>query len=186
MTSDSEFGAQLAEQAPTVRAFARTLARDVARADDLAQETLLKAWANREKFEPGSNLRAWLFTILRNSFYSSYRKSRREVADPEGEYQAKMATKPSQDDAMAMRDFEHALSQLPDEQREALVLIAVAGLSYEEACEVVNAPVGTVKSRVNRARARLAELLGVETGADMVTDHVMDASMGGSITRSVA
>lgn len=161
-----------------LRAFARTLARDASQADDLVQETLMKAWANRDKFAEGTNLRAWLFTILRNTFYSAFRKTRREISDTDGEHAQKLATRPAQDHAMAMQDFETALAQLPDDQREAVVLVGAAGLSYDEAAEVLSVATGTVKSRVSRARARLGELLGVASGGDMVADEAMDAALG--------
>ena len=107
----------------------------------------------------GTNLRAWLFTILRNIYYSEYRKRRREVADPDGAFAAKLATAPAQGGHMDLLDFRAALQQLPSDQREALILIGASGLSYEEAAGVCGCAIGTMKSRVNRARIRLAEML---------------------------
>ncbi len=182
MTTGHSFTDQLSEQLPALRAFARSLARDASHADDLAQEALLKAWANRHRYQDGTNLRAWLFTILRNGFYSEHRKRRREVADVDGEHSRKLATRPAQDHAMALEDFMGAFRELPDDQREALTLIGAAGLSYEEAAEVCGVAVGTVKSRVSRARTALAKALQVEEGADLITDERMDAALAGTTT----
>lgn len=186
MSARHAFHQQLGEELPALRAFARSLVRNHARADDLAQECLLKAWSNREKFQQGTNLRAWLFTILRNTFYSEMRKRRREVEDADGAFAAQLATPPTQDHAMAVRDFADALARLPDDQREALVLIGAAGMSYEEAAEVCGVKVGTVKSRVSRARSRLSEMLGVTDGAGMTSDPRMDAAMAASFVPNAA
>jgi RNA polymerase sigma-70 factor (ECF subfamily) len=146
---------------PSLRAFSRSLCPNPARADDLVQETLLKAITNLHRFEPGSNLRAWLFTILRNTFYSELRKRQREVEDAEGAHAARLAQHPNQPGVADMEDFKLAFAQLSADHREVLALIGAAGASYEEAAEICGCAVGTVKSRVNRARARLAELLGM-------------------------
>lgn len=145
---------------PPLRAFARALCGNPTTADDLVQETVVKAWSNLDKFTPGTNLRAWLTTILRNAFYSEHRKYRREVADPDGIAASRLVQKPNQIDHLEVRDFRAALAQLTEEQREALILVGAAGFAYEEAAVICGCAVGTVKSRVNRARARLAELLG--------------------------
>jgi RNA polymerase sigma-70 factor (ECF subfamily) len=181
VTDIHPFHDQLAEQLPALRAFARSLARDATHADDLTQEALLKAWANRERFEQGTNLRAWLFTILRNGFYSDYRKRRREVADVEGEHARKLAGAPRQDHALALDDFMAALSRLQAEQREALVLVGALGLAYEEAADVCGVAAGTVKSRVSRARAALTEDLDIADGSDLVADDRMEAALAGAI-----
>ena len=146
---------------PALRAFAISLSGKADRADDLVQETLMKAWANMASYVPGTNLRAWLFTILRNIFYSQYRKRKREVEDADGRMAARLSTPPEQNGHMDFADFRLALQKLPADQREALILIGASGLSYEEAAEVCNCAVGTIKSRVNRARSRLVELLGL-------------------------
>mgnify|MGYP006294855315 CR=1 FL=1 len=177
MTAPAPFHEQLAEQLPALRAFARSLARDASHADDLAQEALLKAWANRAKYQEGTNLRAWLFTILRNGFYSEHRKLRREVADVDGEHSRKLATRPPQDHALAMNDFYAAFARLPADQREALALVGAAGLAYDEAAEICGVATGTVKSRVSRARAALGKALGVDDGGDLVADERMDAAL---------
>lgn len=144
---------------PELRAFAVSLSRNPSVADDLVQETVLKAWAKLDTFEPGTNMRAWLFTILRNTFYSEGRKSQREVADVDGAYAARLSQKPDHDGRLALRDFAVAFATLPDDQREVLILIGASGLSYEEAARICGCAVGTIKSRLNRGRARLAELL---------------------------
>jgi RNA polymerase sigma-70 factor (ECF subfamily) len=151
---------------PNLRAFAVSLCGNLDRADDLVQETLVKAWSKLGSFVEGTNLRAWLFTILRNIYYSEYRKRRREVADSDGAIAAKLATAPAQNSHMDMLDFREALQQLPTDQREALILIGGSGLSYEEAAGVCSCAVGTMKSRVNRARGRLAELLSISSSSE--------------------
>lgn len=143
-----------------LRAFARSFAHDPARADDLVQETLVKAWNSRESFTPGTNFRAWLFTILRNVYFSQHRKLRREVDDPDEQYQNSLSVPPEQHGHLDLADFRAALSTLPSDQREALVLVGAEGFSYEEAAEICGCAVGTIKSRVNRARNRLTDLLG--------------------------
>ncbi|NVK13287.1 MAG: RNA polymerase sigma factor [Rhodobacteraceae bacterium] len=156
-----------------LRAFAISLTRNGATADDLVQDTLVKAWTNIEKFEAGSNMRAWLFTILRNTFYSLRRKRKREVEDADGALSGNLAQKPDHDGRLHMRDFQVAFAQLNDEQREALVLVGAGGFSYDEAAEMCGVKTGTIKSRVNRARARLAELMDLdEDGQIELTDTV--------------
>ncbi len=150
---------------PSLRAFAISLCGNVDRADDLVQETLLRALANIESFQPGTNMSAWLFTILRNHFRSEYRKRRREVEDSDGHYAETLKTQPDQYGQVEFKEFQTALAQLPADQREALVLVGASGFSYEEAANICGCAVGTIKSRVNRARTRLAELMNV-AGAD--------------------
>jgi RNA polymerase sigma-70 factor (ECF subfamily) len=164
MSTDSEkalLKQELIEAIPNLRAFAVSLAGTTDKADDLVQETLMKAWANIHSFEIGTNLKAWLFTILRNAFYSHYRKRKREVEDADGTLAAKLVSHASQDSHMDMEDFKIALDTLPDDQKEALILIGGSGFSYEEAAEICGCAVGTVKSRVNRARKKLADILDV-------------------------
>ena len=166
---------ELVDHLPAMRAFAISLTRNAALADDMVQDTLVKAWTNIEKFEVGSNMRAWLFTILRNTYYSSRRKSKREVADVDGTFTENVAEKPAHDGHMQLADFRKALGTLPVEQREALLLVGASGFSYEEAAKMCGVAVGTVKSRTNRARAQLAEMLGhSDDGAMELTD---DATM---------
>jgi RNA polymerase sigma-70 factor (ECF subfamily) len=153
---------QLVAEIGSLRAFAVSLCGDKERADDLVQETLFKAWNHLESFKEGTNLKAWLFTILRNTYFSERRKRRREVEDADGAYAARLSTNPEQHGHMDMQDFRAALTQLPDDQREALILVGAAGFSYEEAAEISGCAVGTIKSRVNRARNRIATMLGLE------------------------
>jgi RNA polymerase sigma-70 factor (ECF subfamily) len=159
---------------PALRAFAWSLSHNSADADDLVQETLIKAWTHRDKFEPGTNLRAWLFTILRNTYYTAAVRRRREVADADGKHAATLSAAPTQDWSIAVRSLQAALQRLPDEHREALVLVGAAGLTYEEAAEICGCALGTIKSRVNRARARLLRIMD----ADAATDTFAQADSG--------
>ena len=164
---------ELVEHLPALRAFAISLTRNGATADDMVQDTIIKAWTNIEKFEAGTNMRAWLFTILRNTFYSSRRKAKREVSDAEGIYTDNMAEKPAHDGHLQMTDFRAAFAKLPDEQRETLILVGASGFSYEEAAEMCGVAVGTIKSRANRGRKRLAELMHIDAdGPVELTDKV--------------
>jgi len=171
------FREDLVAAVPMLRGFARSLCGNRDRADDLVQETLAKAIANREKYRDGTNLHAWLVTILRNQYYSEGRRRWREVSDAEGTHAARLTQAPDHDGAMEMREFLAALQALPPDQREALVLVGASGLSYEEAAAVLGTRVGTVKSRVSRARARLEALL--EDGDGFSRDEA-------AVTRSVA
>jgi RNA polymerase sigma-70 factor (ECF subfamily) len=161
---------------PALRAFAWSLSHNGSDADDLVQDTLIKAWTNREKFEPGTNLRAWLFTILRNTYYSAVLRRRREVRDETGEYAETLKTPPTQDWSVAVHALQAALRKLPAEHREALVLVGAAGLSYEEAAEICNCAVGTIKSRVNRARARLLKIMDAVDATDVMALESMAAT----------
>ena len=126
----------------------------------------MKAWANASSFEEGTNMRAWLFTIMRNTFFSQYRKARREVQDVDGEAAARLVAMPDQLAHLDLADFRARLERLPADQREALVLIGASGFSYEEAAEICGCAVGTIKSRVNRARRRLIEQLALSSAED--------------------
>ena len=162
---------EILDHLPSLRAFAMSLTRNSAQADDLVQDSIEKAWKNMDKFQPGSNMRAWLFTILRNTFYSHRRKARREVPDVDGILAESLSEKPEHDGRLAMKDFEKAFAHLPDEQREALILVGASGFSYEEAADMCGVAVGTIKSRINRGRNRLSELLGLgEDGSMELTD----------------
>jgi len=144
---------------PKLRAYANSLCRSTERADDLVQEALVKALANIDTFVPGSNMIAWLYAILRNGFYSEYRKRRREIEDDAGRNAALLRSFPAQEDHVYLLDVHDALGRLTPEHREALMLI-VSGLSYDEAAVICRCAAGTVKSRVSRARDRLAQMLG--------------------------
>ena len=163
MTGPS-FKQQLVEAIPMLRGFARSLSGNHDRADDLVQETLAKAIANRDKYRMGTNLHAWLVTILRNQYYSEGRRRWREVSDAEGTHAARLVEQPGHGARLEMREFLAALQMLPDDQREALVLVGASGLSYEEAAEVLGTRIGTVKSRVSRARSRLEAMLAGKEG----------------------
>jgi RNA polymerase sigma-70 factor (ECF subfamily) len=132
----------------------------------------MKAWAKQDSFEMGTNMKAWLFTILRNEFYSQMRKRGREVQDSDGAFTERMAVHPSQYGIMDLGDFRRALDQLPDDQREAIILIGASGFSYEEAAEICKCAIGTMKSRVSRARTKLQELLQVTGEGDYGPDAV--------------
>lgn len=165
--SNSDPRDQLVEHLPAMRAFAISLTRNGSLADDMVQDALVKAWSNIHSFEPGTNMRAWLFTILRNTYYSHHRKRSREVEDVEGALSDGLAQKPDHDGRLQMRDFASAFETLPQDQREALVLVGAGGFSYEEAAQTCGVAVGTIKSRVNRGRARLAELMEVNDDEPM-------------------
>lgn len=160
---------------PPLRAFARSLTQNVSDADDLVQETLLKAYANLDKFTPGTALRQWLFTIMRNTFYSGFRKWGREVTiSPDGVVDTGSAP-PEQEWSVYGGEIAVALAALQPDQRQAILLVGAMGVSYEEAADICGVAVGTVKSRVNRARARLAELLHLEASAALPVGTVRGA-----------
>ena len=160
---------------PSLRAFAISLCGNVDRADDLVQETLLRALANINSFQPGTNMSAWLFTILRNHFRSEYRKRRREVEDGDGSYAETLKSHPEQYGRVEFEEFRTALAKLPPDQREALVLVGASGFSYEEAATICECAVGTIKSRVNRARTRLSELMSIDSVDDFGPDRTTRA-----------
>ena len=158
----ARFRQHLLAAIPKLRAFALSLASHADYADDLVQETLMKAWNHQASFQDGTNIKAWLFTILRNEYFSQLRKRRREVEDADGDYAGSVMTPGGQESQLDMADLRIALQQLPDDQREAVVLVGASGFSYQEVADICHVPVGTVKSRVNRARTKLAALLGTD------------------------
>ncbi|MBX3597483.1 MAG: sigma-70 family RNA polymerase sigma factor [Rhizobiaceae bacterium] len=172
MPQPESFRTDLLAAIPSLRAFGVSLAQNADRADDLVQETLVKAWDKQDSFEQGTNLKAWLFTILRNEFYSQMRKRGREVQDSDGIITQKMAVHPGQLGVLDLADFKAALATLPADQREAIILIGASGFSYEEAAEICNCAVGTIKSRVSRARTRLQQILSVSGEADFGPDAI--------------
>ena len=173
---NEEFRNQLLQAIPSLRYFAMSLTRHSENADDLVQETVVKAWGAFDRFEAGTNLNAWLFTIMRNQFHTNYRKRRREVEDGEGKFAARLTVPPEQDGKVALHELQNALERLPSDQREALVLVGVERVSYEEAAAICGVAVGTIKSRVNRARSKLAELLDIRFG-DFGPDLTMRATL---------
>jgi RNA polymerase sigma-70 factor (ECF subfamily) len=153
---------ELLEHTSHLRAFAISLCGDKDYGDDLVQETLTKAIANIDSFKPGTNMRSWLFTILRNTYFTQLRRARHEVRDADGAMAASLSSQPPQEPHLDFQDFERALALLNEEQREALILIGAAGFSYDEAAEIAGCSSGTVKSRVNRARTKLSQMLSAE------------------------
>lgn len=150
---------------PDLRAYALAMTHSRPEADDLAQDTLMRAWRARDQFEAGSNMRAWLYKILRNSFYTGLGKNRLLVQDVDGFHASQLTAEPDQAWRLEYDDLLRAMGGLTLEARDALILVLASGLSYEEAAEVCGCPVGTMKSRVNRARERLVELANMGHGA---------------------
>lgn len=156
---DAAFKKELSGLIPDLRAFARSLCKNPTLADDLAQEALLKAWKARKRYARGTNMKAWTFTILRNQFYSETRRSwRRQPLDPDVAAQTLVGQEKAGDD-LELLALRNALNELPDDQREALILVGAGGLSYEDAASVCGCAIGTVKSRVSRARKSVTEIL---------------------------
>src|SRR4051812_29751493 len=172
-----EIRAAMLAALPGLRAFALSLTNAREIADDLVQDTLVRALAKIDQFEPGTNMGAWLFTILRNIFYSQCRRAKREIEDPDGSYAARLWAPPEQHGTCAVQDMLRALGKVPTDQREALLLIVAEGLSYEEAAQVCGVAIGTIKSRVNRARRHLAQLPAVEAADDLGPDRVTQAAL---------
>ena len=165
---------------PSLRAFAISLSGNVDRADDLVQDTLLRAMANIDSFTAGTNMSAWLFTILRNLFRSEYRKRRREVEDADGRHADSLKSPPQQHSRLEFEEVRGALAKLLPHQREALILVGASGFSYEEAAAVCDCAAGTIKSRVNRARARLSKLLSIDSADMFGQDNTTRAVLTGS------
>lgn len=182
--SDPEFKQQLALVIPHLRAFGRSLSGNRDLADDLVQETLLKAWAARKRFQAGTNMRAWTFIILRNLFLSQMRRARFKGEWDDLVADRVLAAPASQDKHVELADMQRALMHLPQPQREALILVGAGGFAYEEAAEICGVAVGTIKSRVARGRVALEALMtdgtlssrrDHETNTDLST---LDAIMG--------
>ncbi|MBS1180126.1 MAG: sigR 2 [Proteobacteria bacterium] len=167
MTALVAFKSALLAELPSLRAFAISLSGSHDHADDLVQETVMKAWSAHASFSPGTSIRAWLFTIMRNTYFSQYRKARREVQDSDGEAAARLVSAPAQNGHLDLADFRVALEKLPDDQREALILVGASGFSCEEAAEICGCAVGTIKSRVNRARQKLMQMMAMQNAADL-------------------
>lgn len=158
-TLPQDFKADLQALIPFLRAFARSLCRNLDLAEDLAQDTLLKAWRSRNSYTPGTNLKAWLFTILRNEFYSNKRRAWRQIPWDQDKAERRPDLEDRQSWSSELTDTVRALYCIADEQREALILVAAGGFSYEEVAEICQCPVGTIKSRVCRARHSLIAIL---------------------------
>ena len=181
--SDADFKRELAAVIPHLRAFGRSLSGNRDTADDLVQETLLKAWAARQRFQAGTNMRAWTFIILRNHYLSQMRRSRFRGDWDDLTADRILAAPASQDKHVELSDMQRALLQLPQPQREALILVGAGGFAYEEAAEICGVAVGTIKSRVARGRAALEQILesgelpsrrSQETTETAVLDEIMD------------
>lgn len=173
-----EFREELTAAIPYMRAFSRSLTGNEAAADDLTQDALVKAWRARERFRAGTNFRAWVFTIVRNQFYSDQRRSWRQAPWDEEKAKRTLSGPQGLDSMMALDELRRALIQLPEDQREAIVLVGAGGFAYEEAAQICGCAVGTIKSRVSRARKALAAML--EEGADPLPD----TAKGESATRA--
>lgn len=154
------FRTDLIAAVPRLRRYAFSQCQNAAEADDLVQTTLLRAWENRARFEPGTRLIAWLFTILRNTFLNQRKRLRREVEDVDGAFAATLRLEPEQEHRVGLIELQAALNGLTAEHRETLLLVMVDGLLYDEAAVVLGCQTGTVKSRVSRARERLAKAMG--------------------------
>lgn len=159
---------EIVQLIPALRAFARTFHKDREEADDLVQETLAKGLANMHQFQPGTRMKSWLFTIMRNTFYTKTKVARREAPGDEDCVSGKPNCSATQDWSVRGREISEAIGRLPPEQREVLVLVGVTGVSYEEAAAICGCAVGTVKSRLNRARARLLYEMGEDSPASSV------------------
>ncbi|WP_312164731.1 sigma-70 family RNA polymerase sigma factor [Phenylobacterium sp.] len=156
---DEAFKRELVKLIPHLRAFARTLAGDPASADDLAQDAMMKAWDARASFQMGTNMKAWTFMILRNQFYSEKRRSWRQSQLDQEAAERTLVAVDDPEAPVALDELRLSLAQLPPEQREALILVGAGGFAYEEAAEICGCAVGTVKSRVSRARKALHSIL---------------------------
>jgi RNA polymerase sigma-70 factor, ECF subfamily len=174
---DRAFKTEMIALVPRLRAFAISLTGKSHAADDLLQETLMKAWAHRDSYEPGTNMKAWLYTILRNEFYTVIRKRKREVEDADGKIAERVGVLPGQESYLDLLDMQKALQLLPPDQREALLLVSASDMSYEEASVICKVAVGTIKSRVNRARERLAGILQGQTAAEFGSSPSMHAAL---------
>ena len=156
--SDAEFKALLAAVIPHLRAYGRSLSGNPDLADDLTQDTMVKAWASRDRFERGTSIKAWTFVILRNTFLSQMRRKFVGEYD-ETAVERTMSIAANQEESSEMADLQRGLMELPQDQREALILVGAGGMSYEEAASICDCALGTMKSRVSRARAALEEIM---------------------------
>src|SRR3954463_16057817 len=175
---EAAFKRELVQLIPHLRAFARTLCGDPAAADDLAQDAMMKAWDARDSFQMGTNMKAWTFMILRNQFYSEKRRSWRQSQLDQEAAERTLVAVDDPEAPVALDELRQGLAMLPPEQREALILVGAGGFAYEEAAEICNCAVGTVKSRVSRARRALLEIL--RRG-----DYVRDGASAGDAMGSI-
>ena len=173
-----EFGRLVEGQIPRLRRYARALTRDVTRADDLVQSCLVRAVAKQHLWEPGTDLRAWLFTILHNQHVNDVRRSAREGANVAIEDVAPMlSTQSNAFDSVQLRDLEKAIAKLPPEQRQVILLVGLEGMPYEHVASILRVPIGTVRSRLSRGRDNLRQLMGMdETLAEKRSRSRQDAA----------
>jgi RNA polymerase sigma-70 factor (ECF subfamily) len=172
MTISTTFRDELLAAIPHLRAHAHAMCHNAALADDLVQDTLVRCWSKCHQFEPGTNFIGWAYTILRNLYISHARRRRREVEDASGSFAATLVSPASQEASSALGDLRRALMRLPQSQRDALLLVTIEDLSCEEAAKVLGCNVGTVKSRVSRARDTLAKLMGDDRRAARPTSQL--------------
>ena len=158
----SDFGRMVEAEIPRLRRFARALTRDVSRADDLVQSCLTRAVAKQHLWQPGTDLRAWLFTILYHEHINDVRQAAREVVTVSVEDAPTLTIQANAYDVLQLRDLRVAMDKLPIEQREAILLVGLEGLSYEDAAKVLNVPIGTIRSRMSRGRDQLRKLMGMD------------------------
>jgi RNA polymerase sigma factor (sigma-70 family) len=160
---------RIVELIPRLRRYARALTRDATAADDLVQDCLVRAVSKSHLWQQGTNLRAWLFTILHNQYINDVRRCVREgraVGLGDIKTEAELTRAPNQDKRLELRDLERALAKLPEEQQSALLLVGMEGMPYDEAAAVLGVPVGTIRSRLSRGREALRQLMGTETAQE--------------------
>ncbi|WP_173932213.1 sigma-70 family RNA polymerase sigma factor [Chelativorans sp. Marseille-P2723] len=161
-------GSEIVDLIPALRAFARTFYRDASDADDLVQETLTKGLSHLHQFEAGTSMKSWLFTIMRNTFYTKIKVAKREAPGSADCVSARPVVNATQEWSARGLEIHNAIQRLPEQQREVMMLIGVLGMSYEEAATICNCAIGTIKSRLNRARLRLLAELGEQSGVSAV------------------
>jgi RNA polymerase sigma-70 factor, ECF subfamily len=170
----SDFGCQIEREIPRLRRYARALTRDATRADDLVQSCLVRALAKSHLWQPGTDLRAWLFTILHNQHVNDVRRAVREgVCVPVEDAAPQLTAPAAQGASLQLRDLDRAMARLPEEQRQVLLLVGLEGMRYEEVATVLQLPVGTVRSRLSRGRDALRRLMGVSAPGE----HEPDAAV---------
>src|SRR4029077_11345574 len=158
----TEFARMLEAQIPRLRRYARALTRDIVRADDLVQSCLTRAVAKQHLWQPGTNLRAWLFTILHNQHVNDVRRGVRDGNNVELTEASTLAVESNAIPTLELRDLETAIGKFPPEQRQVILLVGLEGMAYEEVAKVLRVPVGTVRSRLSRGRDQLRLLMGME------------------------
>lgn len=178
-TPSDDFCAELTKCLPHMRSFARFLCRRDDLADDLVQDAVVRALVAAHQFQPGTNFKAWIFTIMHNQNISDFRRRRPLVTSIEVEEPASCQVAPNQIDSLVLVDLDNAVKKLPASQRKALILVVVHGLSYEDAAQVCRCAVGTIKSRVGRARSTLREMLmGYEEPTPQTLDQAPQGNTG--------